>query len=152
MEAALKEGRLKVSTAQLDLYQTGTKANTYRYDLGDCVQKNPYLLPTNDNGAWEVELKTPEIRVSLAPHEYRAMEKRYRLLSHSGLGGEIFFFRGKAYSYHMLGFRRKGENPDLPSTNEARVNQGTHFLLNGKPTADYRDVCELNYQPARHTK
>ena len=152
IEAAFKEGRLKVSTAQLDLYQTGTKAKTYRYDLGDCTQKNSYLKLRNDNGNWEVELKTPEVRVNLAPNDYRTMETRYRSLSGAGLGGEVFFFRGQTFSYHMLGFRRKGENPDLPSTNEARVNQGVHFLLNGKPTIDYRNVCELNYQPARHTK
>lgn len=120
IEAALNEGKLSVSTSRLDICQTGTKAKTYRYDLGDSAQKNSYLKLRNDNGGWEVELKTPEVRVKLAPDDHRDMEKLYYPMFRSGLGGQIFFHRHKTFTYYMFGFRRKGENPDLPSTNEAR--------------------------------
>lgn len=152
IEAAFNERRLKVSTAQLDLYQTGFTAKTYRYDLGDCAQKNPRLEPSNDGGAWRTELAAPEVRVSLAPEEYRAIETRYYMLAHGTIDGQVFFYRGRTFTYYMLGYHRKGVDPSLPPTNEVRVNQGAHFLLNGKPTIDYRQVCELNYEPARNAK
>lgn len=152
IEAAFQDGRLTVSTAMLDLYQTGTKAKVYRYDLGDCAQKNPYLGASNKNGSWAVKIKTPEISVNLAPIGYKDLEKRYYPLAGSWFGGDVFLFRGKAFSYYMLGFHRQGENPDLPPTNELRVNQGINYILNGKPTIFFRNVCELNYQPARRPK
>lgn len=152
IEAASKEGRLSVSTAMLDLFQTGTKSRVYSYDLGDCAQKNPFLKASDEHGAWEVALKSPEIWVNLSPSAHNAMARHHYFLASGALGGQVFLFRGKTFTYSMLGFWRQGENPDLPPTNEVRVNQGSNFLLNGKSTIHFRNVCALNYQPARYTK
>lgn len=152
IEAAFAEGRLKASTSEIDLYQTGTRVKIYRYDLGDCAQKNPFSNGMGNHN-WEVALKSPEIRNYLAPESYSALGLRYYLLpGGSPLAGEVFFFRGKAFTYYMFGFQRKGVNPNLPPINEVRVDQGINFQLNGKPTIFLRNVCELNYQPGRDKK
>jgi len=152
IEGAFNEGRLRVSTARLDLYQTGIKAKTYRYDLGDCRQKNKYLELTNEGGAWEVRLRPAEVHVELGSEEYWALEKLYSPLARSSFASDIFLFRGQPFSYYMFGFTGEGESPDSLPHNEVRVDQGKNYLLRGEPTTFFNNVCHLKYQPTRTTK
>lgn len=146
LEAALIADRLRVSSAPLDLYQTGLMAEVYRYDLGNCAQKNPHLTPTNINDAWDEQLTGPDIQNIPSPNDVRALEKRYQALGHLGLGGQVFLYRGKTFMYYMYGYHRPGTDPSLPPTNEVGVDQGINYLLNDKPTVFFRNVCQLSYK------
>lgn len=145
---ALKEGRLRLSTSRLDLYQTGRSDQVYMLDRnGDCEQKLMPQFKSSDRTTWPEEFISPRRTVQYTPDALTSFKKEFWLFSHGGLNGELFIFEGKTFTYSIAsGWPRRERWRPRPVIT-AVVFQGTNFLLNNRQTIDARPVCELIYQP-----
>jgi hypothetical protein len=148
LEAAFQEGKLRVATSHLDLYQTGKPDKVYMLDLSsDCEQKNSHLT-SNDRSEWAGEFESPKRRVYYAPETIHSLERHFQSLFLTGLYGEIFLFRGKTFTYSIASYWPRYDSQRRVPVIGVFVDQGYHLMHDGE-TISYRNVCQLDYQLGR---
>lgn len=127
---------------QADLYNSGDVGFVYQYSGGDCTNRKPQ----NSDMRWS--RANPHL---LPSKEYSSiLLRKYTLLSHGGLDGLIFKFKGTTYTIRMSSFRDVDELGQTLTANEIRISKGFVDTINGRPTLSSQDVCKITYKPGEN--
>lgn len=140
VEPALRNGRLSLSSAELDLYELGKPYRTYRIDTGVCDVRNANLKGP-PSASWNLPLADAQVFVFLAPEAVEDIEKTYRNRARSEPEGDVFLFEGRPYAYTMFGYRNDGR----PVDNLLIVYKGSNDTIGGRPAIRPTQVCTLKY-------
>ena len=141
LERALEEGRLAVSSAELDLYQVGRPSTFYRIDPGDCEIDNGGTLQPDRPDYWDRRLVLNGVRVLPTPAALSDLLETFQSLSPEEPYGDVLLFRGQAYTYAMWG-------NDYPANidNRVIVDLGLNYPTPAGPRLFFRNVCDIKYR------
>jgi hypothetical protein len=141
LERALEEGRLAVSSAEIDLYQVGSTSSFYRVDPGDCEIDNGGTLQPDRPDYWNRRLVMSGVHVRPTPETLSGLLETFQSLSPEEPNGDVLLFRGQAYTYSMW-----GNNPPANIDNRVIVNLGSNYPTPAGPMLFFRNVCDIKYR------
>jgi hypothetical protein len=139
IEESVQEGRLRVSSAAIDLFQVGRSVEAYRIDPGDCEIKNAHIL--EKRRSWDERVTEAGVRVVPTPEAFDELLETFKQLSPDEPYGDILLFGGTAYTYRM-----SGNTWPAAVDNRVVVDQGINDESLGGPTLSMRNVCEIRYR------
>ena len=149
LSEALKQGRLSVQIAELDLLDVGRDVAVYRIDDGACPIENRGSL--TDRALWNEGFINSQTEVLLGPQAYEALRNDYDFVD-PGDVGEVLLYAGRAYRYFF--FSAQQINSSAPPTNVILVSEPTHPVLRpgGKSSVSQKDYCRIVYQAPEATE
>ncbi len=140
MDTAFAEKRLKLSEAEIDLYNLGKAQTAYRLDYGNCEAINPQL---KERQKWGQASHVANILTLMAPIIFHQLQKDYSIWF--DLSREVFLYDGKIYFYGMNGSDNGGEKYN---DNNFIVNRFREENFDNKrKVLMMKNTCIFNYRP-----